>query len=190
MTRPRWHPNRVHARRRGPLSRTRVASIALLATLAPWASTQPADAARWHDTLAEIREAFPDVPHLTTRQLANKLNRGDAVLLLDARAAEEFQVSHIDGAVRATTVHTALNAIQTDSRRPTVVVYCSVGYRSSQLVSRLKARGVKNVFNLEGSLFQWANEGRPLARGDQSATRVHPYDDDWGELLNEALRAE
>ena len=166
-----------------------MALIALLATLAPWAIAQPADAARWHDTLAEIRETFPDVPHLTTSQLANKLDRGEPILLLDARAAEEFQVSHINRAVRATTVRTALNAIQADSRQPTVVVYCSVGYRSSRLVSRLKARGVENVFNLEGSLFQWANEGRPLARGDQPATRVHPYDDEWGELLKESVRA-
>ena len=171
-------------------ARARLASIALLATLAPWGNTQPADATRWHDTLAEIRETFPNVAHLTTRQLADKQSRGEPVLLLDARAAEEFQVSHLHGAVRATTVRTALDTIQADSRQPTVVVYCSVGYRSSRLVSRLKARGVKNVFNLEGSLFQWANEGRPLVRGDQPATRVHPYDDDWGMLLNEMLRAE
>ena len=191
MTGPRWRPKRVHACR-GLLSAcARVALLVLLAASAPWAIAQPADTARWHDTLAEIRDAFPGVPHLTTRQLANKLDRGEPVLLLDARAAEEFQVSHLDGAVRATTVRTALDAIQADSRRqPTVVVYCSVGYRSSRLVSRLKARGVKNVFNLEGSLFQWANEGRPLARGAQPATRVHPYDDDWGKLLNKALRAE
>ena len=167
-----------------------MALLALSAASNPWAIAQPADVTRWHDTLAEIRETFPDVPHLTTRQLAHKLDRGEPVLLLDARAAEEFQVSHIDGAVRATTVHTALNAIEADRRQPTVVVYCSVGYRSSRLVSRLKARGVENVFNLEGSLFQWANEGRSLARGDQSATRVHPYDDEWGQLLNAPLRAE
>ena len=190
MTRPRWRPDRVYACRGRPSALTRTAFIALLVTLAPWGSAQLADAARWHDTLAEIRETFPDVPHLTTRQLADKQSRREPVLLLDARTAEEFQVSHIDGAVRATTVRVALDAIEADSRQPTVVVYCSVGYRSSRLVSRLKARGVKDVFNLEGSLFQWANEGRPLSRGGLPAKSVHPYDDDWGELLNAPLRAE
>ena len=169
---------------------TRTAFIALLVTLAPWASAQLADATRWHDTLAEIRETFPDVPHLTTRQLADKQSRGDPVLLLDARTAEEFRVSHIDGAVPATTIRAALDAIKADSRQPTVVVYCSVGYRSSRLVSRLQTRGIEDVFNLEGSLFRWANEGRPLSRGDLPAKSVHPYDDDWGELLNAPLRAE
>lgn len=181
---------RTRTASRSRTSAYRAALIAILAAVAAWASAAAAKGERWDRTLAEIREAFPDAPHLTTQQLAEKRSRGEPVLLLDAREAEEFQVSHIDGAVRAATVRAALNAIQADSREPTVVVYCSVGYRSSRLVSWLKARGVKKVFNLEGSLFQWANEGRPLARGEQPATRVHPYDDDWGELLNEALRAE
>ena len=101
-------------------------------------------------------------------------------------------MSHIDGAVRATTIRAAPDATEADSRQPTVVVYCSVGYRSLRLVSRsrLQARGIENVFNLEGSLFHWANEGRPLSRGDLPAKSVHPYDDDWGELLNAPLRAE
>ncbi|MCY3810479.1 MAG: rhodanese-like domain-containing protein [Gammaproteobacteria bacterium] len=163
--------------------------IAILATAAAWAGAAT-NGERWGQTLAEIRAAFPSVVHLTTQQLADKLSAAEPVLLLDAREPEEYEVSHIDGAVRVTTASAALNAIRADSREPTVVVYCSVGYRSSRLVSWLKARGVKNVFNLEGSLFLWANEGRPLARGDEPARRVHPYDDDWGEFLNEALRAE
>lgn len=190
MTARLRRPNRVQPCHGGLSGLTRAVFIALLATYAPLASTHAADAARWHDTLAEIREAFPGVPHLTTRQLADMRSRGEPVLLLDAREAEEFQVSHIDGAVRATTVRAAVNAIEADSREPTVVVYCSVGYRSSRLVSRLKARGVQNVYNLEGSLFGWANEGRPLARGHEPADTVHPYDDDWGMLLKEELRAD
>lgn len=167
----------------------RATLIAILATVAAWAGAATSGE-RWDQTLAEIREAFPGVQHLTTQQLADKLSGGEPVLLLDAREAEEYEVSHIDGAVRTTTVRAALDAIQADSRQPTVVVYCSVGYRSSRLASRLKARGVRKVFNLEGSLFRWANEGLPLSRGDQPATHVHPYDDEWGELLNAPLRAE
>ena len=164
--------------------------IALLATVAAWGSAATANGERWDRTLAEVREAFPDVPHLTTRQLAEMRSRGEPVLLLDAREPEEFQVSHIDGAVRATTVRH--RAERHPSRQPATdrgrVLLGRLPLFA--LVSRLKARGVENVFNLEGSLFQWANEGRPLARADEPATLVHPYDDDWGELLNEALRAE
>lgn len=68
-----------------------------------------------------------------------------------------------------------------------IVVYCSVGYRSSRLARQLRTRGVKNVFNLEGSLFKWANEGRPVYRGSERVQEVHPFDEDWGELLDESL---
>lgn len=154
------------------------------------ASVHASDESRWHRTLTEIRQTFPDVPQLTTWQLADKLERGEPVLLLDARSTAEFRVSHLAGAVRAQSVAAALNAIRADMQDATIVVYCSVGYRSSRLVSRLQAQGVENVFNLEGSLFAWANEERPLVRGDETVSRVHPYNDDWRQLLNKRVRAE
>ena len=91
------------------------------------------------------------------------------------------------GRVLASNTRMALEA--SDPGR-TVVVYCSVGYRSSRLAEKLRARGIENVFNLEGSLFQWANEGRPLYRGDERVYEAHPYDDEWGQLLDRRLWAE
>jgi predicted sulfurtransferase len=65
-----------------------------------------------------------------------------------------------------------------------VVLYCSVGYRSADVAARLQAHGYTNVFNLEGSIFQWANEGRTLVRGEMPVEVVHPFDNDWGRYLN------
>jgi hypothetical protein len=45
------------------------------------------------------------------------------------------------------------------------------------------------VQNLEGSIFQWANEHRPLVRDGQRETRVHPYNAVWGRLLAPEVRA-
>ena len=70
-----------------------------------------------------------------------------------------------------------------------IVTYCSVGYRSAGVAQRLRAAGFTQVYNLEGSLFRWANEGRPLYRGDTLVHQVHPYDRVWGTLLKEELRA-
>ena len=47
-----------------------------------------------------------------------------------------------------------------------IVTYCSVGYRSGKMAERLQAAGYTNVRNLEGSIFKWANEHRPLVRGE------------------------
>jgi len=44
-----------------------------------------------------------------------------------------------------------------------------------------------NVFNLQGSIFQWANEGRPLMANGRVVHVVHPYSERWGVLLNPQL---
>ena len=46
------------------------------------------------------------------------------------------------------------------------------------------------VYNLEGSLFKWANEGRPMVDSNgQPVTKVHPYNAVFGKFLNKELRA-
>ena len=163
--------------------------VLLLAVLAP-ATASPIEEERWEKKLRLVRETFPDVPQMTTDRLAGLLEQGENVVLLDARSDEEFETSHLQGALRAENIRSARDILKDRGEKPTVVVYCSVGYRSSRLARHLRARGIENVFNLEGSLFKWANEGRPVYRGSQQVRSVHPFDEDWGELLHESLRLE
>ncbi len=45
------------------------------------------------------------------------------------------------------------------------------------------------AYNLEGSLFKWANEGRPMVNSEGVKTiHAHPYSVVWGRLLHRALR--
>lgn len=109
-------------------------------------------------------------------------------MLLDSRAVAEYGVSHLQGAIRVEPVSDG--PVLADLRRDAlVVVYCSVGYRSAAVARRLKALGYQRVYNLEGGIFQWANEGRPIYRGDEAANQVHPYDRLWGRFLAEPLRS-
>ena len=147
----------------------------------------------WVAMLALVRERFPKVPQLSTAELAAW--RTDPAraqpLLLDAREPAEFAVSHLPGAIRVAPEATAKAILaRIEPGRP-VVVYCSVGYRSSRLAARLMEGGRPGVYNLEGSIFAWANEGRPLVSGDEQsgATRVHPFDATYGKLLKPELRA-
>ena len=142
------------------------------------------DSPAWEAALRLVREDFPGVPQMTTARLAELLEQEPpSVLLLDARSRGEYEVGHLRGAVHADSLDTAL-AARSAHAASTVVVYCSVGYRSSELAEWLIATGVDNVFNLEGSLFRWANEGRPVHRGAERVFAVHPYDDDWASLLD------
>ena len=71
-----------------------------------------------------------------------------------------------------------------------IVVYCSVGYRSSILAEKLQDMGFTKVYNLEGSIFKWDNEGRPLVQGKVTVRKVHPYNAHWGNLLERKYHVE
>lgn len=44
----------------------------------------------------------------------------------------------------------------------------------------MQQSGFSNVYNLDGSIFAWANEGRPVYRGDKQVDEVHPYNQSGG----------
>jgi len=54
----------------------------------------------------------------------------------------------------------------------------------------LKRAGIDNIYNLEGGLFEWANEDRPIYRGTDRVHEVHPFNGVWGLLLRSDRRAE
>ena len=115
------------------------------------------------------------------------------MVLLDARGPDEYAVSHLPGARRvdpdadAAALGSALADV--DRRRP-VVVYCSVGARSAAVARRLRKAGFERVENLRGSIFRWANEGRPVVRDGEVVGEVHPFDAVWGRLLDPEHRAD
>ena len=108
-------------------------------------------------------------------------------LLLDVRTPEEFSDEHLEGAVRVDPVGDALRRLRQRPAVVSAVLYCSVGQRSSALADALLARGVGSIQNLEGSLFEWANEGQPVVASDGRTGKVHPYDREWGVLLRREL---
>lgn len=144
----------------------------------------------WRAVNQMIKTNYPDVPTITTDSLADRLDNQSAPrpLLLDARTPEEYAVSHLPEARRVDPDASSVPALDTLSQSTPIVVYCSVGYRSARLASRLRDQGFDAV-NLKGSIFRWANEGRPVVRDGTPVRAVHPYDDTWGRLLNEPLRA-
>ena len=141
---------------------------------------------QWSTINEKIRRDFPGIPQISTETLAIAIERRSPTLTIDCRTPEEFAVSHIPGAVHATTVDEVKAFAAPDAE---IVVYCSVGYRSGKLVSRLGEAGFHGAKNLEGSIFTWANEDRPLVDGSGAATStVHPHSKHWGKLLGAGKR--
>jgi rhodanese-related sulfurtransferase len=122
---------------------------------------------------------FYGLASIDTATLATR--RG--VLLVDARTREEYDAGHLPGA-RFIDDLGDVRAL----RDREVVVYCSVGYRSALATQRLHARGVSRAKNLRGSLFRWANEGRPLTRSDGTPGCAHPYHTTWAMWVDASRR--
>ena len=112
----------------------------------------------------------------------------NGLVLIDVRSPEEQALSQLRGAqaLDPSNPDIAALAIPEDAK---VVVYCSIGYRSAAIVRDLERAGAQNVYNLEGGLFDWANQGRPIYRGEARVLEVHPYNGLWGLLLREDRRA-
>jgi len=140
----------------------------------------------------KIRSEFPAVAQMSTKQLQGLLSEtlDNNVLLLDVREAEEFNVSHLKKAKLATTLKDALLILHDVPKDKRIVAYCSVGYRSAELVQKLTDQGYQNVYNLEGSIFEWANRGLPVFNQGKPVNKVHPYNWWWGRLLNKAYHAD
>ncbi|MCA8943491.1 MAG: rhodanese-like domain-containing protein [Planctomycetes bacterium] len=151
----------------------------LIAALAACAGPDPVEV-RWLEIKARIEREFPAVDEWSTEQVEAALSVEPKPLLVDVRELDEFQISRIPGAVHVDPDED----LAVVPRDRTVIVYCSVGYRSAVVAERLREAGYDSVHNYLGSIFEWANRGLPLVDDDGPTDRVHPYDDHWGELLN------
>ncbi len=137
-----------------------------------------------------VRLRFPEVPQLSTDELGGWLADARRLppVLLDVRTPPEFALSHLPGAIRVDPgADPSAVACQIPDQRP-VVVYCSVGWRSSELAARWRQALGTEVMNLEGSIFAWANEDRPLESAVLGPPRVHPYQAIFGRLLRPEKR--
>ncbi len=105
--------------------------------------------------------------------------------ILDAREREEYEVSHIPGAQYIGYNYFDESLLKGLDKNSPTVVYCSVGYRSEKIAERLRKMGFTKVYNLYGSLFEWANKGYPLenAKG-QKTRRIHTYNQSWSQWVN------
>ncbi len=172
------------------MSRARLALgfTALLAIAIALFSCRPVD---WFLLKRSLRAKFADESWITTQQLADWLadKQRPAPLLLDVRTPEEWGVSHLRGARQVDPKASAKEAAAGAPKDAPIVTYCSVGYRSGLMAERLRRAGFTRVQNLEGSIFEWANEHRPLVREGERVTRVHPYDASRGCLLRDEVRA-
>jgi len=122
------------------------------------------------------------VPLMSVTEL---LNNKDKFIIFDAREKAEFDVSHIPDAIYLGYSDFNVGSIKNIPKEKNMVVYCSIGYRSEKIGEKLLRLGYKNVYNLYGSIFEWANEKYPLVGSNGKTTySVHSYNKSWSKWVN------
>jgi rhodanese-related sulfurtransferase len=120
-----------------------------------------------------------NVPEVSVKEV-----KKSDVIYLDAREINEYQVSHIKGAIWIGYADFKMKRVQSISKTSKIVVYCSVGYRSEKITQKLIAKGYTNVSNLYGGIFEWVNENHSLVNDDNQTTiKIHAYNKEWGVWL-------
>ncbi len=145
------------------------------------------------DSLEDIHQDIKQdyrIKHINHSELSEI--KPDSLIIFDVRRPIEYQVSHIDNAIQVDPKITAsdfFDQFGDELEGKTAVFYCSVGRRSSKLLSvldkRLSELGVENAYNLEGGIFNWRNENKILMRNKKPTKEIHPYNFYWGRLIND-----
>ncbi len=97
---------------------------------------------------------------ISASDLAQRLETGIPIRLLDVREPHELQISHLDGATLIPLGQLAGRLSELDSAEE-MVVFCKAGTRSARALELLSSAGFRKVKNLSGGINAWAREVDP-----------------------------
>jgi rhodanese-related sulfurtransferase len=109
-------------------------------------------------------EGFPveTVPQITVSELAEWLEQGRDVAVIDVREHSEWIDGHIEGALHLPMLEAAARRAEVPADRPKAVL-CAGGLRSSTAISALKRHGLQGWYNVTGGMTAW-KRGYPVVR--------------------------
>src|SRR3989440_9123051 len=110
-------------------------------------------------------EGFPieTVPQITASELAEWLEQGRDVAVIDVREYSEWIDGHIDGAIHLPMLEAAARRAEVPANQPKAVL-CAGGLRSSTAISALKRHGLQGWDNVTGGITAWKRFGYPVVR--------------------------
>ncbi len=106
-----------------------------------------------------------DVQPITPKELAQRLERGDELVLLDVREPHELEICRIEGSIAIPMSEISVRHVELDPDKPLVCI-CHHGIRSSHVASALARMDFAHsrfaeLYNLTGGIDRWASEVEP-----------------------------
>jgi rhodanese-related sulfurtransferase len=97
------------------------------------------------------------LPEIEPRVLAERLARGDDLVLVDVREPHEWAICRLEGALLVP-IGTLGEAQAKLPRDRELVIYCKGGVRGAWVVRQLRAAGFSRLSNLAGGVLRWSDE--------------------------------
>jgi adenylyltransferase/sulfurtransferase len=107
----------------------------------------------------------PAIPEITPVELKARLDREDAIVLVDVRELHERVIADLPevGQIRIPMRQLPERMGELDPSAE-LVIYCRSGARSGKATLQLMERGYVRVFNLKGGLLKWRTDVDPSIR--------------------------
>ena len=96
------------------------------------------------------------VPSITVSDVESR--RSDGWMILDVREDDEWAAGRIPGSTHIPMHEVVARLDEVEDR---VVCVCAVGGRSARVTAYLTSQG-RDAVNLDGGIYAWAGEGRPV----------------------------
>ncbi len=118
-----------------------------------------------------------DVKRIDTQEAQQMLQKKSYVLI-DARAQNEFAVSHLKGSMLYEE-----SLVDKLNKNEPILIYCTIGVRSNRIAKQLSDMGFE-VYDMQEGILGWANNELPLIDPEGQATeKVHTYNKSFAPLL-------
>ncbi len=97
---------------------------------------------------------------ITVRELKARMDRGEALTVIDVREPHEFAIARMPGTKLIPLNQIEERAYELDPNAE-IILQCRTGKRSADALNRLKAKGFRHVRNLVGGITAWSDEIDP-----------------------------
>jgi rhodanese-related sulfurtransferase len=104
-------------------------------------------------------EARSKITQVTPQQVREQRERGDAVVVIDVRESNEWNLGHVPGAMHISRGVLEGNIEARVPRDANVVLYCASGNRSALSARSLEEMGYTRVASMSGGFKEWVAAG-------------------------------
>ena len=146
---------------------------------------------RWERAKDTVRNRYPAIPRIDAMQLKDWFDRreGPRPFVIDVRSQAEYDFSRLPGAKHMGISETPAKFGLGEKTDVPLIIYDAIGADSSAVVDSLIKLGYKQVQAIEGGIFEWALQGKPMEGPAGPVTKVNPGTSPHAKLLKRSLRA-